>query len=178
MNRTSAAAALLICSSMLLAQDRPQTSTSVLVLPFNSTFGVCPIGMHARQGEWDHTITVRRGEQQKSNTPFGQRIVLALVDAHLAPIVAATLVVRGFDGKNHMVQTVGGDGGNVTRNLRAVFAKQADGSVSADIYVPGFTSVTSLQLQSVSYADGSVWRVTASNACRVVPDPLMLVAAH
>lgn len=178
MDRLSAAAALLICSSMLLAQDRIQTSTTVLVLPFNSTFGSCPIGMHARQGIWDHTLKVNQGEQRKSKTPFGQRIVLTLLDTHPASVVAATLMVRGFDGKDHMMQAAADSPGDAARTLHAVFAKQADGNVSADIYVPGFTSVTSLQLQEVSYADGSVWSVTGSNVCRVAPDPLMLIAAH
>jgi hypothetical protein len=179
MTRASSAAFLLLIPLTLSAQSAPQSLTSTWVIPLKSVATTCPVGMHARQGEWDHTIRVRNGEKQPQppGSQFGQRIVLTLVDAHTAAIVSATLVVNGFDGKNHMLQT-NSSSGIATRTLRAVFTRETKDSFFANIDVPGFTAVTSLRLLDVTYADGSTWNSTSANLCHAVPDPLMLVAAH
>ena len=180
MKRLVVCSALLLTSLTLAAQngDKTNTLTQIRILPPNSA-ATCPVNMSARQGVWDHTIKVRQGEQQRPPQPFGQRILLTLADAHPSRIVSATVTVHGTTGKNHMLQAVdSASGANATTTLTAAFTKQGDGSVSADIYVPGFTSVTSLELQQVSYADGSTLKINGSNACRVAPDPMMLIAAH
>ena len=159
-------------------QDHAWSSTTVLVMPLNSMISsACPIGMHARHGVWDHTFTVHRGEDGYKG-PFGQLIVLTLTDPHPARIVAATVLVRGFDGKNRMMQTGSSDEGNATRTLRTGFTESANNTVSADLYISGFTAVTSVKLQDVTYSDGSTWHADQANPCRIAPDPLMLVDAR
>jgi glucose/arabinose dehydrogenase len=183
-----AAAAIALLSSLTLcaqnrsvgsadasAQDQPQTSTTLLVLAGNSA-PVCPIGMEARQGVWDHTIAVHQGGEQYRG-PFGQRILLALTDTHRAKIVAATVLVRGFDGKNRMLQTASSEG-TATKVLRTGFTESSNNAVSADLYISGFTAVTSVKLLDVTYSDGTTWQADRTNSCRVAPDPMMLVAAH
>lgn len=132
--------------------------------------------MYARQGVWDHTIKIRSGNEQY-NVGFGQRIFLTLTDTHAAQILTASVRIHGYSGKNHMVQT-GGATGDATKSVTVKFNRETDGSVFADLYIPGFTAVTYLQLEDVSYADGSIWKMSDSNICRVAPDPLMLIAAH
>ncbi len=58
--------------------------------------------MVANQGVWDHTIRVRKGQQEKVIQPFGQRIFLTLNDSHRASIVAATVKVYGLTATNRM----------------------------------------------------------------------------
>jgi hypothetical protein len=77
-----------------------------------------------------------------------------------------------------MLQTSGGAIEDAIRTMRIAFTSEKDGSVSSDLYVSGFTSVTAVQLIEVSYADGSVWKTSAPASCRVAPDPLMLIAEH
>jgi hypothetical protein len=54
----------------------------------------------------------------------------------------------------------------------------AKGPVTSDLYVPGFTAVSSIELLEVSYDDGRVWRIGGSSVCRVKPDPMMLIVSH
>jgi hypothetical protein len=157
------------------AQDQSLSSSTHLVLALNSA-SVCPIGMEARQGVWDHTIKVHQGENQYKSS-FGQRIVLTLTGTHEAKIVAATILVRGFDGKNRMLETSSSEGG-ATKVLRTGFTESSNDTVSADLYISGFTAVTSVKLQDVTYSDGTTWRADRTNSCRVAPDPLMLIAGH
>ena len=131
--------------------------------------------MHARQGVWDHTITVHRGKDFQG--PFGQRIILTLTDTRPAKIVAATVLIRGFDGNNRMMHTSSAEG-NARKILRTGFTQPAENTASADLYISGFAAVTWVKLRDVTYSDGSTWHSDQSNPCRIVPDPLMLVAEH
>jgi len=186
--KTVAAALVLLVTSLPLAaqigvQNQPQNQVGAKAptfLDLGTTPGIgCPIGMAADQGVWDHTIRVQQGQQDKLAQPFGQRIILTLNDSHSAPIMAATVNVRGLTARNHMVQTGNVNAnGEASRTLSVTFAANGKGRVIDDLYIPGFTAVNSIELLQVSYSDGRVWRIGAGNVCRVKPDPMMLIANH
>lgn len=134
----------------------------------------CPIGMHASQSIWNHNIAVQKG---LGNQKYGQRISLNLTDSHATKIVAARVRVRGLNGKNRMMLTPTGTNQpwNAVTTLNVKFVEEKDGSVSGDLWVGGFTSVHSIKLLEITYADGSTWRGMGPDACNVKPDPMMLI---
>ena len=171
---------LLLSSLTLAAQNQVKTEAPTLVFHGDTVGNGCPIGMVASQGVWDHTVKVRQGEQERSIQPFGQRISLTLADSHPAPIIAATVKVHGLTGKNHMLETlssVNGEG-DAVKTMKITFPTSSKGGVSSDLYIPGFTSVSSVELLEVSYDDGMVWKIGGSSGCRVTPDRMMLIANH
>jgi len=183
MTRAAVAIALILSPLALAAQNgstagAPSFGVATLqVLPPNENARTCPIGMHASQGIWDRTIRIREGDKERVPPPSCQKIALALKDSHPARIDAATVRVLGLTGKNRMIQT-GARTPNTDgiRTLRVKFTAGDDGRVSADLWLPGFTAVTSIELLEVSYADGSAWKISGSSVCRVQPDPLMLIS--
>jgi hypothetical protein len=170
---------LLVSPLTLAGQTVVRNDQPVVVFNGNVIGNNCPIGMHASQGVSDHTIRVRQGQQERTLQPFGQRILLSLMVTGPSPIVSATVKVRGLTGKNRMLQTesVGNVSGDGVRIMKITFVQKPDG-VSSDLYVSGFTSVSSIELLDVSYSDGKVWKIGGSSVCRVTPDPLMLIANH
>src|SRR5262249_53905000 len=131
------------------------------------------------QGVWDRTLKVRQGKQEQPVQPFGQRVFLTVEDSHADPIVAATVKVHGLTGKNRIMQTGEANADDeAIRVLTVAFGLAGAGTVSADLYVPGFTSVSSIDLLEVSYSDGRSWKLGPSSMCRVIPDPMMLIANH
>ena len=168
--------ALLFSSLTLAAQNGGKTDGHVPVFRGIPVGNECPISMRASQAVWDHLVAVKKGF---GNQKFGQRILLTLVDSPPAPIVSAAIKVRGLTGKNQIMQAGSGNAdGDGVKTLNITFMKNRDGSVYGDLYAPGFTSVSSVDLLEVSYDDGRVWRIGGSNVCRVKPDPVMLIAAH
>jgi hypothetical protein len=163
----------------LAGQHQGKTGAPTLIFNGNTIGNGCPIGMRASQGVWDHSIKVRQGEKESSVQPFGQRILLSLEDTHADPIIAATVRVRGLTGNNRILQTREANaGGDATKLMRITFGSNGTGGVSSDVYVSGFTSVSSIELLEISYADGKTWRMVGSSVCRVAPDPMMLIANH
>lgn len=172
--------AVALSSLTLAAQNNGKTEQPVVVFRGNVVGDSCPIGMRASQGVWDRTLRVRQGQQEKSLQPFGQRILLSLVDSHPGPVISATVKVRGLTGKNRMLQTefAWSESGDAVQMMKVAFVPDQDGSVSGDLYVPGVTSVRSIELIEVSYKDGKTWRIGDGGVCRVKPDGMMLIANH
>ena len=64
------------------------------------------------------------------------------------------------------------------KTITVTFAPEDAGSVAADLVLPGFTSVSAVELQSITYQNGAVWSIAKGETCRVTPDRMMLVASH
>jgi hypothetical protein len=116
--------------------------------------------------------------------PF-QRIRLVLDRTGLpARITAATVTVRGTNGKSRMVNTSQFQmqpqtaSPYISSTLNVVFLPGGDQAEFTDLELPGFTSVKSIRLDSIQYADGSIWTPADGRSCRVEPDPLMLVSSR
>jgi hypothetical protein len=51
-------------------------------------------------------------------------------------------------------------------------------TISGDFRLPGFVVLDSVELNSVTYDDGTIWNVSAPQSCRAKPSPLMLVGGN
>ena len=60
-------------------------------------------------------------------------------------------------------------------NLTVALAEWGEPGVSGDFRLPGFVSADRIDLQSITYEDGSTWKLAGKESCRVAPDPIMLV---
>ncbi len=160
--------------------DSQATTNFVLYQPAPT----CPVSMHALQGSGTGLVAVR-DEQRVSGS--SQRIHLVLTSSKSAKIAGARLKVFGLSGKNRIERA--SDNPNtpldrtnrkntfdLTKTLDVTFTPEGETSVATDLVLPGFTSVLSIQLESLSYKDGSTWAVAGQRACHVAPDPMMLVA--
>jgi hypothetical protein len=140
----------------------------------------CPIDMRVHQGIGGGTIAVDKDGVKRH--VFAQRLRLFLNELGRADsdrrIVSATVTVHGSNGKAQMLPLDGGSGvnsGSMERTLSVDLQNWGEPGVSGDIRLPGFTSASMVNLQSVTYDDGSTWKVSGRETCRVAPDPLMLV---
>lgn len=180
---------LLLAATALSAQGAaPQSQPllqTVIVIPVPDES--CPVSMHALQGNGRGFIAVKN---QPPASGFVQRIHLILGnrqtgDRRTAKVVSAKVVVYGYSGKARVSQAssdqsgaqAGDQTGNLSKTIGVSFAPE-DNGVAADLVLPGFTAVSAIRLESIRYDDGSTWKVGGAQACRVAPDPLMLVAGR
>jgi len=94
-------------------------------------------------------------------------------------IAGATVTVRGLSARGRLdraLDLMGNDSSDLTRTVNARFSIENDGAVSADLSLPGFTSVNSIKLESLNLKDGSTWTLGSLKACVVTPDRIMLIA--
>jgi hypothetical protein len=162
-------------------QNNAQQSSKdfVMVLPAST----CPVSMHALQGRGSGLVAVR---DEKPIEGSSQRVHLILSNPRSAVVAGAKVKVFGLSGKNrlertsaHSLDLTNREGASdLARTLDVTFAPEGDKDVSTDLVLPGFTSVRSIELESLTYKDGSTWAVAGQQACHVAPDAMMLIAAH
>jgi hypothetical protein len=110
---------------------------------------------------------------------IAQLLHLTLTNPDARRLVAARLRVHGVSGKPRMTQAAqSAADADVHQTLRVKFLPSPDRSVSTNVWVPGMAAVLSVDLDEVTYADGSTWKFEGREGCHVAPDPLVLVAMH
>jgi hypothetical protein len=163
------------------------TKTTTVTIHVDS----CPVAMRAKQGSSSGLVKVRRdhpddGKSLLSPKP-GQQIHLILGKMQgadfgdPAQIAGATVTVKGLSGRERLDRSLDltSDGfSDLRRTVNVRFSTENDGSVSADLGLPGFTSVNSIKLDSLDLKDGSTWTLASLKACIVTPDRIMLVASQ
>lgn len=149
----------------------------------------CPIDMHVRQGIGGGMIAV--DENGMKRRVFAPRLRLFLNDLRPGKsdqqIISAKVTVHGSNGKArvHPVDAnadsdAGGNGdlksGVVQRTLNVDLGNWGEPGASGDFRLPGFISTSRVDLESVTYQDGSTWKLSGTETCHVAPDFLMLVS--
>jgi len=176
MSRASLAVSILLSSSLLLvAQSTTQTAPPGPTPTEDPSLSSCPVSLHALQGSGNGLLAVRNA--QPTSVPL-QHIHLILGARNTTRPVSGQIVVHGLSGKSQTIPTQlsNAERFDQTRNLNVTFTAQNDNEVAVNLSLPGFTSISSIHLQSIDYSDGSTWKIASGQICRVVPDPLMLVA--
>ncbi|HVB98562.1 MAG TPA: hypothetical protein VNJ12_04425 [Candidatus Dormibacteraeota bacterium] len=163
-----------------IGPDGQRNTTTVVIKPVDA----CPVSMQATQRGLTQMVRTKRTpsqDQPEAMPAPAQHLHLILKGSPKDKLVAsATVTARGISARSHMqnLNLSGGGPSDIRRTLQVTFTPDQDGSVSADIDLPAFTAVNSLQLLSITYADGSSWTPEKSNACTVQPDALMLIAGR
>ena len=136
----------------------------------------CPIAMraqHLADGEMVKTGNARpRG--------LGQWLRLTLVAPDSRRIVNATLTIRGLSPKGRTMEALrnGDDSSDVVSQQVASFTVGLDKEDVANLWVRDMTAVQSIEISSVTYADGSTWKYAGDMTCRVTPEGFMPVDAR
>lgn len=155
----------------------PSPSQAFTIL--NPTGPSCPVTMRAEHRSNGSVMTAGTGLV----SGIGQRIHLVFGETGVpARVTAARVTVRGTNGQWRVTTATGRQTQQgspyISRTLNAVFTEDRDDTESTELDLPGFTSVKSIRLDSVTYADGSTWTAPDGGGCRVEPDPLMLVSSR
>jgi len=157
--------------------NSPSGSPAQVFSILNPSGPSCPVTMRAEHRSGGSTMYTGYGPA----TGVGQRVHL-IFGALSARVTAATVTVRGTDGRWRVAtastrQPRQGSP-DISRTLNAVFTQDGNDSEATELDLPGFTSVKSIRLDSVTYADGSTWTAPEGGGCRVAPDPFMLVGSR
>jgi len=145
--------------------------------PVQSSEG-CPISFSARQASDGDLVNVTPGKpDQAPSKGVAQRIRLSVNNG--GKVVSAHVTVHGLTPKGRMLPVDSSQEGaaQISRNLEISFSNDATNSIGANLFLRGFSAVFSVDVNSMTYADGSTWK-SSGNVCRVIPDPVMLVDAR
>jgi hypothetical protein len=179
---------VLFASLASLAQNpgapvpNPGTHAQIIMLPSVQTDSACPVAMRARHDFFFQKELVK-GEKPNEKGTEGQdastQLRLTLTNFDHRQIQSANITVRGTNANWRLTPVEAHNGSaNVTRTMNASFEPTEESGVDSYLSLHGFTTITAIVLNSVTYADGSTWKTVDAGACQVAPDPLMLISGR
>jgi hypothetical protein len=111
--------------------------------------------------------------------PQFQRLQLTLTNPSSRDIVSAEFTAHGFSKKPRTMDlSAGSNEPDLAKTIEIALDVKGKGHASRDLSLNHFTAVTSIDLDSISYADGTTWRAPSPGACSITPSMVMLVAAN
>jgi len=109
----------------------------------------------------------------------GQMIQLSISDpAPTRQAVAAHLTVRGLTAKGRAVPAGNQLPSDAQRTVDVQLTSGPDRTLTAQMWVPGVTTVQTIDLASLTLADGTTWKLPPEAVCRTSPDGFMLIGTR
>jgi hypothetical protein len=171
---------LLVSGALSAVAQQP--ATVVLQAPaMASRASDCPIDMRVRQVNGGSLR--QAGKDGARAAAFTARLRLLLNDARLSNqasprLVEATVTVHGTNGKGQILPADAKTDSQVKKIVTVQLSANGEPEVSGDLMLPGFTSANMVELNSVTYDDGTVRKFSAAATCRVAPERLMEVSGR
>lgn len=143
----------------------------------------CPVSLRVRQAanafsrEVDGAVPPGAGDRVIKNV--AQKLHVSAAGPRAKRIVAANVTVRGYSNKSRFLPVLStGNDFDAFRTFNVRFSEDATEGSTADFAVPGLTAVGAIDLNEVTYSDGSTWKIAGKRTCRTPIDGLMLVSGR
>lgn len=173
--------AVALAATAAIAQDSanpsPAKNASLTISP--NLLDRCPIGLQVDHGGLFVQKRTDYGPGLNDRMPLAgavQRIHLTMTNPSAREIVEVQLTVHGYSDKGRTIMLASA-GPDLAKKVTLTRDIQGNGHASSDLSLSNFTAVSSVDVDSLTYADGSSWKATAGGACSVAPNLWMLVSA-
>jgi hypothetical protein len=181
---------LLFAATALIAQGGPSAEARRMVVEKPAA---CPVELSATHRSDGMLLNAGRqapGEPDPPEAAQGkphQSLDFSMKNTRLERIVGAELEVHGTSMRKRVLRANEGTAaGNVmltdqpaadaVRHVHLVSSVPAEQSRTRVVSVDDLTSVGWISVIELRYADGSTWDAGPGRECRVVPDPVTLIA--
>jgi hypothetical protein len=165
---------------------RSDAKPAVATPPLHMDSTNCPVGLQVKHGPGLATSRAADGpsingkplrDRQVQVPDQNQDIHLTLTNLSPHSIISAQVVVHGFSDKWRYIPLSGADP-DLARTVDVALDVQGNGEASRNLSLSHFTAITAVDVNAITYADGSTWRTSSPGACSVSPDLFMLVNAE
>lgn len=163
--RSLALTALLLAAASLLAQSN--SSQVVLVAP--PTSADCPVALSAR---WTAVGAVKQAGKGTPSSVPGYTIIFAPQNAH--SITQAKLTLHGLNGAQVM-PAKSAVSSNATEDFTVAPSATDNHRFETVVYAQKLTGVQWIEIDDLTFADGTHWQKSATSTCLVVPSGLRLI---
>jgi hypothetical protein len=170
-------AAFLLAAPLVRAQSTANTLTAqaaqAQVLRKAQT--ACPVGFYAGHS---NSLTQLRAEDAKPGV-VSQSLNLRMSNATGHDIVSAKITLHGLSPRYRLSPLTAETAptGDLSKQVDFDLSVDSGKQAATDLRVFGFTSVQRIDLDSLTYADGTTWTASAQHRCSVIPNGMMLVAS-
>ena len=162
----------LLVSFALIASASAQTTgkSPAVVLQAPPSQG-CPVSFEARRANSGALINVSPSEKHR-----GQGYLLSFLPQGGQGIAQARITLHGLSGAG-VIPAGEKAGADATKSFNVSPSAGANRYFHSMVYTGRLTGVQWVELNEITYADGTEWQESADATCRVAPNGFMLVAS-
>ena len=131
----------------------------------------CPVGVIARHTPQGAVEQVRDTSEHHK---LAYNIAIRTLDTRL--ITQARITLLGLNGPQ-ITPVAQSPSANATETFTLTPGASPRPSFNSVVYTQNLTGVRFIQVDEITYADGTHWHQTANHICRVIPNGLLLVNA-
>lgn len=147
----------------------PETGNMALLASPSSNG--CPVGFEAKHTPGGEVVRVSPSEK-----PHGTGYSLTFAPNGSRGIVLAKVTLHGLAG--HQVVPAGNQSGtDATEDFTVKPSAETKHRFGTVVYAEKLTGVRWVELNELTYADGTAWHASQTSTCRVAPNGYMLVSA-
>jgi hypothetical protein len=163
-----------VCPALLAAPPQSPSSTKAVAAPSGVSSPDCPVGFSAGRKSVTEMVEIRSQNPRAS----GQGVHLSLRHPE-GSIASAEVIVNASSDRNRLLLLGKPDSGPDLHRSFHLTRDTASGDLrEADLWMDRAGSISSVELVSLTYADGSVWKSAATQSCRAVPSPYLLIGSR
>ena len=130
----------------------------------------CPVGLSVERRSPTEFVNTANSPHRGDS----QRIRLTFTPLDSPAIRTVDLTVHAFSNKAQILPAATRSSSGIDRSFQ-ISGPRASGLSQKDLWVDRIGGVTSVELNSITYVDGSVWHKDEDSTCRAVPNNLILV---
>jgi hypothetical protein len=168
MGRFSVSLLFILASASTLGQVSPTTFT----LQSSDTSG-CPVGFYASRRATGQIMSA--GDARQAGPGQGLHLTLSHLTSTPADIQSIEVTVYGTSSKARVLPLAQKASDTVSKTFELRRTSDSTSLTDADVWMHQVGSLTSVDLISITYANGTTWHATANLRCRAVPSNYLLV---
>jgi hypothetical protein len=134
----------------------------------------CPVNLQAQHSP---DGSMRRVKGEVPHEGLGQQLQIAVMNPKTVAISSMQLAVHGWSGNARILPTQKADESVASKTVDVTLKVGPSKTADAIVWVSELTSVQSIDLISVDYADGSSLK-PKTGACHFTPDGTMLISSR
>jgi hypothetical protein len=134
----------------------------------------CPVDMAIDRSGLYERREVHSAPYPEANLQIEQRIRLDLTNRNPTKIVAAQITVHGLSQKTRYMELTTPEA-DMAKSFHLSLDLRGNGQSSNVLWLTRFAVITRVDLNAVTYADGSAWHEPGPAACSVAPSLLVRV---
>jgi hypothetical protein len=170
---------ILLATSTLGQETASHAEAKILwqARPLLSNPADCPMGLEVK-----HRPGLPMGMKAEGSSSAPERLVgihLAMTNLSPRSIVSAQFTVHGYSDKSRYIPLASpSHDADLATVVHVALGVKANGQASRDLELSRFTAITAVDVDGITYADGSGWQASAPGACSASPDLFMAVSAQ
>jgi hypothetical protein len=139
----------------------------------------CPVALKVEPSSGLFAYENAKGLPAEHAAPSSEQwLDLTMINFLPHEVVSAQLTAHGFSSKWRVIPVSDATPPDIWKTMDVALDVKGNGRASRELSFGHFSIIRTIDVNSVTYADGSTWHASSPGACSVAPSLIMRISAQ